>query len=115
MVSADSIPNGKTSHYPAPTPVPLLPDEGKAFLERTIQPDAYLAGRRRQAHRQALRELQPESAETLRSPQVLLAVVVVVNLGVTVASVAFGEVVTAILALLTGLLCLGGGLATLRS
>jgi hypothetical protein len=92
-----------------PSPLPLLPDDGRGFLDGSIEADVYLKRKREQARETAISEIDQESPfKQVGPPATLLGLVIALaSLGFGVVSLVAGDRQIGVLAVLTALLVAG--------
>jgi hypothetical protein len=96
----------------APAALPLMPNQGRDFLEGTVNPDKYLRTRRREAREKAILEVERSSHERTAFPIISLTVfIVTTNVVVSIASFLHRDELAGFAALLMGLVTALIGLA----
>lgn len=104
-MKVDGTLDGREDSMATPSPLPLLPDEGRGFLDGSIETDVYLRHKRAQARAKAISEIERERpfrrAGLFAGTVGLL--VVLGNLGLGIASFSAGDQQIGILAIVTAI------------
>ncbi len=105
MKSSGTVDANKGTTMAASSSLPLLPEEGRDFLDGSINTDVYLRHQREKARAKAISEVEREREGTPRSRlalYIILAVPGVINFAIGIASALSGDTTVGFLGIVTG-------------